>query len=133
MLVFTQKRFIFRVIRQETQGGRTNHVDSQVILLRMLEGCLGKLCCNTAAAKSGWNLGMPDGHPTGSVDFKFDVRGLAVLVNFESALRNLGRSVVHTKEMRSRIAGIHLVTTGCVVLPGTDRGFSEAKPQGKLE
>jgi hypothetical protein len=98
MLVFTNEKFVFRVLRQEIERQGTNHVDSQLILFCMLEGCLRKFCGYAPTAKRGRNLGMPDGHPSGSVSFKLGVRGQAVLIDFESALRNLGWLLVHRKE-----------------------------------
>ena len=109
MLVFIEEKFIFRVSRQEIESGGTNHVDPQVAILRVLEGCLRKLCGDAATAECGRNLGMPNSHPSGPVGFKFDIRCLAVLVNFESAPGNWGRLVVHTKKMQDRTAKIQAV------------------------
>ncbi len=40
MLVFTNERFIFRVLRQEIESGGTNNVNSQMVVFGVLEGGL---------------------------------------------------------------------------------------------
>ena len=107
IFLFTDEELEFRMLRQIMKRRRTNYIDTQVIGPGMFKCRPCEFGCQPSAAKSRGNLGMPDGHPSRSVYFEFQIGSLACIVNFESAHPLRGCFARHGEEMRSGTLEIH--------------------------
>src|ERR1700728_157165 len=69
-------------------------VDFEVVVFGVLEGGGDEFLGDTAAAKGFGDFGVDEGEPALAIGFKFEIAGLAVLLDLETAAGYLGW-VVH--------------------------------------
>src|ERR1700728_1401580 len=77
-------------------------VDFEVVVFGVLEGGGDQLLRDAAAAKGFGDFGVPEGEPALAVGFEFEIAGLAVLLDLETAaddLSGVGQSFASSLSM----------------------------------
>ena len=70
---------------EDVLGDGADHVYFEALVFGVLEGGGDQFEGEAASAEFFGDFGVPDRHPAVAVGFKFEVAGLAVLLEFEAA------------------------------------------------